>query len=806
MDSNILNILLVDDDPNLLKTLSDILKVKGFEPVAVETGAAALAQIEQQNIAVALIDLKLEDMSGLEVMRGIQAQSPDTECILQTGYASQSSAIEAINAGVYAYFQKPYDIDQLVLSIRRAGEKRLAEQARRESEERFRVIFENANDAFHIDNPDDKILEVNSRMCALMGYSRVELLQMHVADLQAPERRQPGNVIKNQLARHGSAIFEGLYLHRDGRRIPVEISLGQIDLPSGKLYVSIVRDITERKQAEENLARQAEELRLRNEELDRLYRASESLISSTPFNLQTLAQTIAGVILREFGQANCSVFLVQKDSNELSRLAAGGSNADQVNKVRMTAEGAGLVPLAIRTGRVINTPDVRDIPGYIPGWKAARAELTIPLQIGAQIIGVIDIQSSEPNAFNSSDERFMAIFAGQAALVLEHARLFAETQGRLQNLISLGTVDQAISSSFDLRSTLGILLDQVIERLQVDAVDIIVLNPDTQTFQYSIGQGFHTQPVQHPDIQLDDDYAGRAARERRTIVIQNLEKDPGGFARSEDFTREGFTSYIGIPLIAKGQVKAVLEIFQREQLELGREGNDFLEMLADQAAIAIDNTELFEKLQSSNAVLMMAYDETIEGWSRAIELRDEVTGGHTQRVTQVTLKLAGSMGLGIDDMGYIRWGALLHDIGKMGVPDSILRKTGPLSDEEWVLMRKHPQLAYDMLAPIVYLHPAIDIPYCHHEKWDGTGYPRQLKGEQIPLAARIFAVVDVYDALITDRPYRKAWSRVKAMKYIHEQSGRYFDPQVVEKFSTMHLDVGADTPHAFQLPEEEQAN
>jgi PAS domain S-box-containing protein/putative nucleotidyltransferase with HDIG domain len=806
MDSNILNILLVDDDPNLLKTLSDILKVKGFAPVAVETGAAALAQIEQQNIAVALIDLKLEDMSGLEVLRGIQAHSPDTECILLTGYASQSSAIEAINASVYAYFQKPFDIDQLVLSIRRAGEKRLAEQARRESEERFRVIFENANDAFHIDNADDKILEVNSRMCALMGYSRAELLQMHVADLQAPEMRQPGNVIKNELARHGSAIFEGLNLHRDGRRIPVEISFGQIDLPSGKLYVSILRDISERKQAEENLAHQAEELRLRNEELDRLYRASESLISSTPFNLQTLAQTIVGVILREFGQANCSVFLVQKDSNELSRLAAGGSYADQVNKVKLTAEGAGLVPLAIRTGQVINSPDVRGTPVYIPDWEAARAELTIPLQIGAQIIGAIDIQSSEPNAFNSSDERFMAIFAGRAALVLEHARLFVETQGRLQNLISLRTVDQAISSSFDLRSTLGILLDQVIEQLQVDAADVLVFNPVTQTFQYSIGQGFHTQPVQHPDIQLDDDYAGRAARERRTIVVQNLEKDPGRSARSEDFTREGFTSYIGIPLIAKGQVKAVLEIFHLALLELDQERNDFLEMLAGQAAIAIDNAELFEKLQSSNVVLMMAYDETIEGWSRAMDLRDEETEGHAQRVTQITLKLAGAMGLGIDDMDYIRWGALLHDIGKMGVPDSILHKPGPLSEEEWVLMRKHPQLAYDMLAPIVYLHPAIDIPYCHHEKWDGTGYPRRLEGEQIPLAARIFAVVDVYDALISDRPYRKAWSRAKAMEYIHEQSGRYFDPQVVEKFSTMHLNVGANTPHAFQPPGEEQAN
>ena len=244
MDSKILHILLVDDDPNLLATMRDILNVKGFEPILVGTGAAALAQIEQQSIDVALIDLKLEDMSGLEVLRGIKAHSPDTECILVTGYSSQGSAIEAINVGAYAYFQKPFDMDQLILSIQRAGEKRTADQALRESEERFRFFFENANDAFHIDNTDDEILEVNSRMCELMGYSRAELLKMHVADLIAPEIRQPGGVIKNHLVQYGSALFEGLNLHRDGRRIPVEISIGRIELSSGDLYVSTVRDIT----------------------------------------------------------------------------------------------------------------------------------------------------------------------------------------------------------------------------------------------------------------------------------------------------------------------------------------------------------------------------------------------------------------------------------------------------------------------------------------------------------------------------------------------------------------------------------
>ena len=181
--------------------------------------------------------------------------------------------------------------------------------------------------------------------------------------------------------------------------------------------------------------------------------------------------------------------------------------------------------------------------------------------------------------------------------------------------------------------------------------------------------------------------------------------------------------------------------------------------------------------------LLTAYDATIAGWSLAMDLRDKETEGHTRRVTELTVLLARELGVNDVEIQHIKRGALLHDIGKLGVPDSILLKAGKLSDEEWTIMRKHPIYAFEMLAPIEYLHPALDIPYYHHEKWDGTGYPRGLKGEEIPLAARIFAVVDVWDAITSDRPYRAAWSREKALNYILENSGSHFDPKIVEIFS-----------------------
>ena len=189
-----------------------------------------------------------------------------------------------------------------------------------------------------------------------------------------------------------------------------------------------------------------------------------------------------------------------------------------------------------------------------------------------------------------------------------------------------------------------------------------------------------------------------------------------------------------------------------------------------------------KNLEETHKQLLFAYDETIEGWSRAMDLRDKETEGHSQRVTELTLKLASAFGIPKQDLVHVRRGALLHDMGKLGIPDSILLKAGKLNDEEWEFMRQHPQLAYNMLYPIEYLRPAMEIPFCHHEKWDGTGYPRGLQGEQIPLAARLFAIVDVWDALTSDRPYRKAWEREKVLTYIKEESGKHFDPNVVEAF------------------------
>jgi putative nucleotidyltransferase with HDIG domain len=209
----------------------------------------------------------------------------------------------------------------------------------------------------------------------------------------------------------------------------------------------------------------------------------------------------------------------------------------------------------------------------------------------------------------------------------------------------------------------------------------------------------------------------------------------------------------------------------------------------------LSHDDLAQSLQRSHAEFGLIYEATLEGFARALDLREQEPVGHTLQVAEMTLRLARALGVLEADLVHIRRGALLHDIGKMGVPESILQKPGPLTDQEWAIVCKHPQVAYDLLSPVAYLAPALDIPYCHHEKWDGTGYPRGLKGEQIPLAARIFVVVDIWQALTTDRPYRQAWLEEKATQLIREQSGLYFDPQVVQAFLNQDFKHTPTDPH-----------
>jgi putative nucleotidyltransferase with HDIG domain len=384
------------------------------------------------------------------------------------------------------------------------------------------------------------------------------------------------------------------------------------------------------------------------------------------------------------------------------------------------------------------------------------------------------------------DVRLAPLSETQALLTARDITRYHETETRLrkqmQQLSALRSIDLAIASGLDLNLLLSMLLDQVMSLLEIDAASVLLLNPKTNVLEFVAGRGFRTNILRHTRLKLGDGCAGRVALERRLIHIPDLETNRVDFGRAPLFAGENFVSYHGVPLIAKGRVLGVLEIFQRSALDPNSDWLNFLKTIAGQAAIAIDNAIMFKELQISNIELNLAYDVTIEGLSRALDLRDKESEEHTQHVTAITLKLASALGVAETDLVHIRRGAILHDIGKVAIPDQILYKRGPLAEEEWEIMRRHPNLAVELLSPVVYLSQALDIPHWHHEKWDGTGYPDRLEGEQIPFPARLFAFADVYDALTSERPYRPAWRRQDAIQYIESQSGRHFDPKIMPTF------------------------
>jgi len=656
-----------------------------------------------------------------------------------------------------------------------------AEQIVRDSQARLASIIDSAMDAIISLDANERIILFNPAAeqmfrCPadeVLGQPLDRFLPEHFRESHHDHIHKFGQ--EGQTNRSMGSLSPLTCLRADGEEFPAEIAISQTEMAGEKIYTAILRDITER-------VKVAEMLNQRIGELSALYQTTLDIIR--PLNRHELLNTIVARAVDLLEGTGGGLYLCDPEQRQVRCVVSYNTPDDYTDIVLDYGEGAAGTVAA--TGEPLVIEDYRTWEGRARAFDKKRpfsAVISVPMLWHEQVIGVVHVlHETEVHNFTRDDLKLLTSFANQAAIAVENTRLHEETQLRLEQLATLRQIDQVITSGLDLRVTLEILLGHVLKQLEVDAAVILLYQPDLQSLDFIAGQGFRTQALKYISLRLGQGFAGQVALEKRVLHISDLEEMQTGFLRSPEFRRERFVSYIGIPLIAKGKISGVLEIYHRQPIELGVEWMAFLDTLAGQVAIAIDNILLFENLQSSNLQLRQAYDATIEGWAKALELRDMETKGHSHRTVEFTLELARRLGVEEKNLTHIRWGALLHDIGKMGVPDSILQKPGPLTDEEWRVMRLHPVNAYTWLSPIGFLRPALDITYCHHEKWDGSGYPQGLKGERIPLAARVFAVVDVWDALSHDRPYRNAWSQKEILKYLREQSGKHFDPGVVEPF------------------------
>lgn len=683
-------------------------------------------------------------------------------------------------------------VQSVVINYRDVTEKKKIAEALRESHERNMLqasLLDQVRNAVIATDLEGKIFYWNKFVETLYQWKAEEVIGKLIQEVTVPE--DAGGLsekIFDSIQKIGYWEGEFFVNRKDGSLFPAQVLDTLIKNSEGTVIgiLGVSTDITERKQNEEVIKNS-------NEELSMLFNLSNSLAEADNLDeilnlvnrhaVESVHTTFARIAFLEDGNYIIRSIYPQRPLEHDLRLGERSAAAALPYAHRILEKNEPMIlrasdpEISIEEKKALLLDFTQAL--YVIPLRISDLSLPSEKLIGLLMLGEARNEGREP--FTMEKMRLAKTIGSSAAIAIRRMLLRVQTERRLQQLVALSEIDLAIISSSDMAISLGILLMQAMEQLKVDAADVWLFNSNSQTLEFFSGRGFRSSVFTNAkSMHLGEGIAGRAALERRTINIPNL----GAYGENPRLEKalkiEPFLSYYAVPLIVKNQLKGVLELFHRTELESNEDWLNFLHALANQAAIAIDNSSLFNDLLQSNAELTQAYDSTIQGWSRALDLRDNETEGHTLRVTELTTTLGRKFGLSDAELVHVRRGALLHDIGKMGVPDGILLKPGPLTEEEWVVMKKHTTYAYELLSPIHFLRSAIDIPYCHHEKWDGTGYPRGLKDDQIPFAARIFAVVDVWDALTSDRPYRAAWSEEKTLDHIRSLSGTHFDPQVLK--------------------------
>ena len=542
-----------------------------------------------------------------------------------------------------------------------------------------------------------------------------------------------------------------------------------------KLNQELESKVTDRTQ---QLNEQLAEIMQRERELTNVVGLAQALREI--HQLDEIYMAILKATKDAIGASGVSLAIIDHETEELVYFPGMGDFVVHKDlRLKLDVGAAGWV---VRNKKVFLNNDVKNNPGptIVNITGGVNSLLIAPMIVDGQVIGMLE--AGAYREWNQEDVRIMVAMAEIAAYAIQRESLNKQKENQFQRLNTLREIDRMIIGNFDLSSTIHFLVSQIAVQLQVDAVDILLVNENSSMISYEMGIGFFQEKARKSLVAYDNGPAEWVVVHNQPLFVHDVQA-----SRWKTFFQnmpiEKISSYYAVPLNSKGRCLGVLEVFRRIPKKTNQEWEEFLGALGQQTAIAIENGQLVEKLTRANREMSFAYDRTIEGWARALDIRDRITGEHSQKVKEWTLILAQAMGIrDPETLTHIRRGATLHDIGKIGVPDQILNKPGPLSEEEWKIMRQHPIFARDMLYPIEFLRPAIDIPYSHHERWDGTGYPQGLKAKEIPLVARIFAVIDVFNAITSERPYSKPWPIEKAIDYIREESGKHFDPDVVQMF------------------------
>jgi PAS domain S-box-containing protein len=690
---------------------------------------------------VLMLDYRLPGLNALELLKELkQVLKVELPVVLVTGQGDEEIAVQALRLGAADYltkhpgylYQLPAVLENAYHLCRLAGEQFLL----RESEERYRRLAENAQDIIYriSMNPERHFEYVSPAATTITGYTPEEHYAnpdlsyslVHPEDRHLLTKAAEGKLPPDQPLTLRWVRKDGGVIWTEQRNVPLYDNKGTLIALEG-----IARDITGRKEAEEKL--------------------------KSNYALLNLAGKTA-----KFG---------------------GWSVSLSDNRVIWSDEVA-----AIHDRPAGYSPPVDEgINYYAPRWRETIIEMFtacvdqgVPYDEKMEIItakGARKWVRTTGEAVRDGNGKISKV-QGSFQDITEQYMAEEALRSRLNELEVLYTTSSSLRTASALDELLTLLLDETLHAFGAEAGAICLYHQTNEHLRFTVTRDWFKN-LDDALLKPGEGIGGQVYSTGKAFISEELANEPS--LKYTNLVPAGWSGAC-IPIHLENKIIGALYIATPLPHQFSEEEIQLLVSLTEMAGTAIHRICLFEELQHSNLELKQAYDATIESLARSLELRDYETEGHCRRVVETTLMIASRMGIPDEQLIHLQRGSLLHDIGKMGISDAIILKPGPLTDEEWTMMRLHPQYAYDLLKPVTYLEPALEIPYCHHEKWDGTGYPRGLIGEEIPLPARIFAVVDVYDALTSDRPYRKAWSREKALSLIREESGKHFDPQVVAVF------------------------
>ncbi|MDK1027838.1 MAG: PAS domain S-box protein [Anaerolineae bacterium] len=743
-------VLIIEDEEAIRMSFADYMEDRGFEVLIAENGRIGIEVLKQKQPDIVLVDLRMPEMNGLEFMIMAKPIAPDVPVIVISGANRIDEVVKAQQLGSSDYLVKPVnELSLLGFAVDKALERaRLIQENRKyqkdleelvqvrtanlekanlklaESEERYRLLAENALDFIWKINMDMNFVYASNSVSELLGYSPNEILKMNNKDIYTPkEYKKVKKIITKELSKeapHYGITFQSFHQHKDGREIPVEIS-AKIIYDDNWKPISIqgsTYDLTERLQAEQQLRLQATAL-------------------------ESAANAI--VITNRTG----SIEWVNPAFTELTGYKGPESLA--------------------RNLRELVRSDLQDDAFYNEMWETVtQGKVWHGDLVNRRKDGSLYIEEQTITPVHNTK--------GDITHFVTIKQDITDRKEYEQELETVAAVSAALRGATTRSEMLPVILDQLLTLLNVEGANIVMSNGASGEMVTELGRGVWAS-LTGMHIPAGSGVSAKVLRDGSPYLNNNAINDKNFY---RPIALEVCTAIAGVPLKVGDYPNGVLWIGSSRPLS--EHHLRLLTVIADMAANALHRADLFNDLERTNEELIQSYDATIEGWARVLEQRDLETEGHSKRVAELSMRLATKVGINDEELIHVRRGALLHDIGKIGIPDIILHKTGALTEKEWEEMHGHPKYAHDWLSTIEFLQPALNIPYTHHEKWDGTGYPRGLKGKDIPHEVRVFSIVDVWDALRSDRPYRKAWSNKKALEYIQDQSGKHFDPKVVKAF------------------------